>query len=166
MGTLTPEQQSALHQRAEFKTAIDKYEKTLSPWGKIWKVLAATGGAAAVIFGIGVGYQKAIGDNATKADLDTHVVEDLEPVKQEIKAFKDQMVPVQTGVQTLVTAQETEQKVKKARRLVERHDRQYEQLLGDYTADKAAGRRTGPKPTKTPEHVKLEDGLEELEGKL
>ncbi len=170
MATLTSEQQAALRKRAEFQQSFDHYEKTLSPWAKIWKVLGILAGIIALLFGAGVAYQKAIGDNATKTDLKTdmekHVAEDLVPVKEEVQAFKLEMKPVKIGVASLVATQEKEKTVKKVRRLVERHDRQYEQLLGDYTADKAAGRRTGPKPTKTPEHLKLETELETLEGKL
>jgi hypothetical protein len=166
MDALTPEQKVMLHQRAEFKQAVDQYEKTLSPWGKIWKVLGVIGGIVVVVFGAGVGYQQAIGDNATKADIKQHTEEDLVPVKVEIKAFKEEMAPVKTGVNTLVQAHEQEQKVKKVRRLVERHDHQYGELLQEYTADKAAGRRGGQRPQKTPEHLELEDDLEELEGKL
>ena len=166
MDALTPEQKAALHQRAEFKQAIDQYEETLSPWGKIWKVLGVIAGVVVVVFGAGVGYQKAIGDNATKHDIKQHVETDLVPVQTEVKALKEQMEPVKTGVSTLVLAHEQEQKVKRVRRLVERHDHQYGELLQEYTADKAAGRRGGQRPSKTPEHIKLEDALEQWEGKL
>lgn len=152
----------------------DALESEITPKGKVWKAAkwAATilVGGAVVIFGLGAGYQKAIGDNATKTDvgesMKTHRVEDFEPLQQEVVQFKADMIPVQQGVGTLVDDRNKEQEVKKAKRKLKRYDKEHLAALEVYAADKAAGRRAGSYPTKSSAHINLEDKVEELEDAL
>lgn len=135
-----------------------------------WKILAwVIGGFSTVaggVFGAGVAYQKYVGDNATKGDIKKLETERVEPLEKHVEDLDSGMQKVSTGVESLVETQEKEKEVKKARRILDRHDKQYQESLQEYTADKAAGRRAGPRPQKTPEHIDLEDALEELESRL
>lgn len=152
----------------------DKFEESLSTGKRVWKVVKWVGGATVTvtvaIFGLGVGYQKAIGDNATKIDVDKtmedHRTKDFIPLQQDVAQFKADMIPVQQGVGTLVGDRNKEQEVKKAKRKLKRHEKEHLAALEEYAADKAAHRPAGPRPTKSPAHIDLEDEVEELEDKL
>lgn len=139
--------------------------------GKVWwKVLAWFFGAlasiATVVFGAGVAYQKYVGDNASKADIQRLETERVEPLEHRVDTLDEGMGKVQTGVESLVKTQEQEKEMKKVKRKLDRHDKQYQEAFQEYTADKAAGRRAGPRPQKNPAHIDLEEELVELEGKL
>lgn len=135
-----------------------------------WKVLAWVFGVLTMVvgtvFGAGVAYQQYTEDNATKSDIEKLEHDRVEPLEKHVEDLDDGMDKVSKGVDSLVHTQEQEKEVKKVKRLVDRHDKQYQQALQEYTADKAARRPAGPRPQKTPEHIKLEDQLAELEGKL
>lgn len=162
---LTPEQLAALKANESFSATIDEYEKKLSPWRKLWAFTAAIGGVAIFIFGAGIAYQQFMGGNATKADIETHKHEDLEPVQEDVAQIKEDLEPVKEGVKSLVDVQEKEHKVKKLKRQLERHDKEYQEALQEYTADKAAGQRSS-RPRKTAEHIRLEAEVKEAEDKL
>lgn len=148
----------------------DKFEDSVKPKTRAWKAIKWAAitlvGGAATIFGLGVGYQKAIGDNATKDDIQAHVDTDLEPVKTELTSFKNEMEPVKEGVGILVDDRNKAEIIKKLRRKLERHDKDYQEALQEYTADKSAGRRTGQRPRKTEAHLELEEQVETLEDAL
>jgi uncharacterized protein YoxC len=162
---LSPEQMAQLRANRVAET-VDDYEEKLSPWTKVWKALAVIAAVAGTIFGAGVAYQKIIGDNATKTDIETHVTDDLDPVVDEVKAIKTELEPVKTGVESLVKTQNDEREFKKIKRKLDKLDKQHQEALQEYTADKAAGRRTGPRPKKDKPHIDLEEELIEAEKKL
>jgi len=56
-----------------------------------------------------------------------------------------------------------EQELKKVKRKLDRYDKQHQEAMAEYTADKAAGRRAGSRPTKDKAHVDLEEELYQLE---
>lgn len=155
-------------QKAE-RGGTDSFEEAIKPAGRAWKALkwslGLLVGGAATIFALGTGYQKAIGDNATKADIEAHSVKDLAPVVAEVKALKVEMEPVKAGVKTLVNARESERAYKKAKRKLDKYDKEYQDAMQDYTADRVAGKRTA-RPTMNEAYVDLEEEVTELEKKL
>ena len=166
---LTPEQIQALQEgggAAKLSATIDAYEKRLSPMRKAWAFIGGLFAVAMLIFGVGVSYQQFMGGNATKNDIEEHVADDLEPVRADVKAIQDDLVPVKTGVEILVKTQEDEHAVKKLKRKLNRYDKEHSNSLAEDTADKAARRPAGPRPKKSPAHIDLEDKVQELEDKL
>ena len=139
--------------------------------GKVWwKVLAWIFGVLATIatavFGAGVAYQKYIGGNATKGDIEKLEAERVAPLEKRVETLDDGMGKVSRGVESLVKTQDQEKEMKKVKRRLDRHDKQYQEALQEYTADKAARRPAGPRPQKAPEHIDLEEEVAELESKL
>jgi hypothetical protein len=173
---VSPEQRAALLRlpAGGLSPETDALESQITPKGRAWKAtkMAATiiVGGAVTVFGLGVGYQKAIGDNATKSDvgesMKIHRTKDFVPLQQEVVQFKADMIPVQQGVGTLVDDRNKEQEVKKAKRKLKRYDKEHLAALEEYAADKAAHRPSGSRPIKSPAHIDLEDKVEELEDKL
>lgn len=157
-------------QRRELQRKADVYESQITPRAKVWKAVKwAAGvlvGGAVAIFGLGVGYQKAIGNNATKTDIQEHVEQDLTPVITEVKEIKTELTPVKEGVKSLVEVKANEREFEKAKRKLDRYDKQHQEALQEYTADKAAGRRAGQRPKKDKPHIDLEEQVAELEKKL
>jgi hypothetical protein len=149
---------------------IEGYERQLKPWRKVWAFIAALGAAAVFVFGIGVSYQQFRGGNATKDDvkksIDTHVIQDLVPVQNDVQQIKKDLAPIKTGVQALVKEQKATKAVERAKRKLDRYDKEYQEALQEYTADKAAGRSAGARPRKTKDHIDLEATVQELEEKL
>ena len=155
---------------------IDGYERKLKPWRKLWALIVGLGVAVAFIFGIGVSYQQFRGGNATKDDvkysIDTHVQRDLMPVKanvQQIKTdvqqIKTDLMPVKAGVQSWIAEQNAEREIRKAKRKLDRYDKEYQEALQEYTADKAAGRQS-TRPRKSQSHIDLEAYVQDLEEML
>lgn len=165
ISALTPEQRVKLQQGAEFRTAIDNYEKTLKPWHKAWKAIAVVGGIVAAIFGAGAAYQQFLGGNATKDDIAAHKTNDLEPVKEEVKKNTEAINGVKVGVDRLNRRGEAEAKVKDAQRVVDKWRREHDENIAEWVADKAAGRRR-KKPEKRPELVEAELALENAQKEL
>ena len=157
------------HQPLPPRVDTGSFEEAPGSASRAWKAIKwsfgiLVGGAAA-IFALGSGYQKAIGDNATKSDIEAHSIKDLVPVKEEVEALKIEMLPVKSGVRTLVTDRNAERAYTKAKRKLDKYDKQHEEAMQDYTADKAAGKRA-ERPKKDEPHLDLEDLVEELEKKL
>lgn len=154
---------------AELAAMVDRYEKQLSPWRKVWMFILGLAAAAAFVFGVGVSYQQFMGGNATKGDIEDgikeHTETELEPVREDVTQIKQDMEPVKKGVEALVEAQDDERTLKRLKHRLERHDKEYQEALQEYTADKAAGRRAR-RPRKTEAHIALEAEVKEAEDKL
>lgn len=156
---LTPEQ---LGGTSVAKT-IDSYERRLSPWRKVWAVIAAIGSFCALVFGAGMTYQQIKGGLATKADISEHKTQYLDPVVKDVETIKQDLKPVKDGIDSLVESQERERELKKLKAELERHDKEYNEAMQEYTADKAANVRAGSRPRKTEAHLNLEARVKEME---
>lgn len=145
----------------------DDIGKEFTPAVRGWKIvgwgLGILSGGALTIFGIGVAYEQAIGDNATKGDLSIHRATDFVPLESEVAAFKQEMEPIKQGVQTLVDDRNLNHEVKKAKRKLQRYDENYAEALQEYRKNKRAGRRAGRRPRKSSDHLDLEQLIQDLE---
>lgn len=139
--------------------------------GRTWlKVLGWVGGGlvavVTAVFGAGAAYQKYLGGNATKDDIKTLEIQRIEPLETSVESLETGMAEVQTGVASLVETERKEKEMKRTKRKVARYDKQHQEAMQEYTADKASGRRTGPRPSKSEAHIDLEEALVDLEAKL
>lgn len=156
------------------KEALEEDEEKVddSPAGILkasWRVAAWVFGTLATlvtaIFGAGIAFQNIIHDNATKDDIKSHVETDLEPVKENIKNIEEDLKPVKKGIESLLHSEAKEKELKKAKARLDRFDKEYQEALQEYTADKAAGRRA-TRPRKTKDHLDLEVMVAEMEDDL
>lgn len=161
-GGLTPEQLGD----SNMAKTIDLYERKLTPWRKLWAVVAIIGAVCSLVFGAGVTYQQVKGGLATKDDIAEHKKVALDPVIKDVETIKTDLEPVKSGVKALVDTQNREREIKQIKSQLERHDKEFQEAMQEYTADKAAGIRSGPRPRKTEVHLKLEADLKALEDSL
>lgn len=134
-------------------------------WKWLLGFIAATGGVVAALFGAGVTYQKAIGNNATKDDIAAHKEADLKPLEEKVNGNTAEIGTVKTGVTTLVNRSEAEAKVESAQRVVDKWQKERDEQIQEWAAEKAAGRRR-KKPEKRKELVDAELALEDARTEL
>lgn len=162
METLTPEQQTRLLQRSEFSQAVDNYERKLKPYTKVWKVLSVVATGVVALFGAGMVYQQFLGGNATKADIEKHAKEELEPVKVQVEKHTEMIEGVSYGVDKLVRKAEAERGVARAQQVVDMYSQEYEEALSEWMSNG----KHGPKPTKREEWVQAEIALKDAKEAL
>jgi len=171
LSVLTPEQKAKIRQSQQRELIADNaFEDMFSTKKRIakvakWAVGVCFGGATAV-FGLGAGYQQAIGNNATQADLSLHVKTDLDPLKADVQTLKLDMLPIKVGITKLVAAHTEEEAragaTRRVQRLLNKHEQGHTDRKQAWAADRAAGRYR-KQPTKSDTHLALEAELEALE---
>lgn len=165
VAAMSPEQQVRLHQREEFQQAVDSYEKSLKPWHLVWRVIGFVLGGVGIIFAAGVGYQQFLGGNATKADITEHAEIELVPVRVQVRKNTKSITGVQGGVDTLLRRGEAEAEVEEAQQVAEVYRQEYDELITEWAASKAAGKKRA-KPSKRKELIEAELAVRKAQKKL
>jgi len=143
---------------ADSEERLNKVEKAVK-WFSPWKALL---GLIAFLVVGGVGVFTSLRDYAENAVVETvkaahaDVDNPVEPSVQTVEAMKSDLNKTAEGVQTLLNDRERQKAIKVVEVELDLHQQQYQGLIQEWTAKKAARRNAGDKPTKTPEHIKLE----------
>jgi len=136
-------------------TKVESAVKWATPWRNLL-VLAGflLTGLFATLSAISGYAEKTILDTVREAHKNG-----LEPSVETVDSMKAEMKTTGEGVQTLLKAQEKEKRIKAIEVELKLHEEQYEALLDEWNANKAARRNAGKKPQKSPEHLALEAAL-------
>ena len=145
----------------EEQDVYDRIAEDFSPANKIVRGLKWAAAIVIPIFMAGGAYYKFRDDVAMKADIQRHVAEDLQPVRDKVDTIEKGMHTLKSGVNTLVSEKKHEREIRKLERQLHKHSVQYEQEMADY---RSLGSRRGGvrRPTKSSEHLRLESMLEEV----
>lgn len=141
-------------------TAVEKAVARVSPWKTLLGLVAflVVGGIAVV---------SALRDYAQEAVIETvkeaHKA-DVEPSVATVQALKENIETTGRGVSSLLEQQTLDKKIKTVEIELTIHQDQHQGLLQEWSAKKAARRKAGDKPQKTPEHIRLEARLKSLAG--
>lgn len=119
--------------------------RALRPISSVWKTVVALVSAAMVLGSVSFAVQSFVANTASKDYVD-----------EKVSLIETRVESIEEGVEKLVSAQEESAELDKKRRKLEIYSREYEQALQEFTADKASGQPSGPRPRKTSEHIALE----------
>lgn len=139
-------------------TQVERAVKWASPWRNLLVLIGffVVGGVAVIT---------TMRDLARDAVIETvseaHGGEDpqVEPSVKTVGGIQSDVADVKGGVDCLVAEQKREQRIKEIEMELDLHRQEHEQLLRSWSANKAARRRAGKMPTKTPRHLELEAAL-------
>jgi hypothetical protein len=142
-------------------TAVEGAVKWATPWRNL---------AVLVSFFVvgGIGVLAALANYAEKAVIDTvkeaHSGDEpaIEPSVRTVEQLKQDVGAMKGGVDCLVGARKRTKAIKNLEVQLEPYRQQHQDLIQEWTANKAARRRTGDKPTKTDGHLALEAELKKL----
>lgn len=167
-------EESGPHVAADDTATADTFTlwgRIQSALGPVFEVAKWVGGAAVLVFTAGIAYQQFIDGNATIEDVEARMEERVQPIEIRVEPLERRISEVEVGmnearagVQTLVDAEKRSRVLEHKRALLEAYRSEYQEALQEYTADKAAGRRSA-RPRKTEAHIQLEAELRaELKG--
>ncbi len=143
---------------ADSEERLTKVEQAVR-WFSPWKTLL--GFVAFLVVG-GLAVYTSLRDYAQEAVVETvkaaHEDPDnpVEPSVKTVETMKEDLDKTASGVQELLNDRERQRRIKAVEVELELHQQQYQELVQEWTAKKAARRNPGEKPTKTPEHIALE----------
>jgi hypothetical protein len=136
-------------------TAVESAVKWASPWRQLLGFVAfLVVGGIAVYTALASYAKDAVVETMKAAHQDEE--EPVKPTVQEVNKLKEDVGSVKSGVEALVKEKETRQAVKKIEVELELHQQQHDETMQEWSLKKAARRRAGDKPQKTPRHIQLE----------
>ncbi len=142
-------------------TAVEGAVKWATPWRNL---------AVLVSFFVvgGIGVLAALASYAERSVIETvkeaHGGDDptVEPSVKTVEQLKQDVGSMKGGVDCLVGARKRTKEIKNLEVQLEPYRQQHQDLIQEWTANKAARRRTGEKPVKTDGHLALEAQLKKL----
>jgi len=117
-------------------------------------VIKWTTASFATVFLAGAAYAKFQHDIAFKDDIETHITRDFQPLKSEVGT-------VGYGVRVLLQERSRNLEITRLQRKIEKHQRNHDELMADYRAALAKGRRA-QKPQQNETWIELESELESV----
>lgn len=155
LGDLQSELRQLPPDSGERLSRVERAVKWATPWRSLLAlILFLVTGAVGVLMAIRGYAETTIIETVQAAHKDG-----LEPSVPTIEEMKERLETTSEGVEGLLLDRERQKTIRALEFELKLHEEQYAQRLQEWNARRAARRRAGEKPEKTPEHLALEAAL-------
>lgn len=135
---------------------------TAMKWGDwLWKGVVLAG---FLVFGGWQAYE-AINGYVTDDDLAHYDEHNVDPLEVRVGVVEEAVTAVKSDVSSIGDLQAADAEYQQIKRKLDRYQRDYDEAMAEYTADRAAG-KPAERPRKDSAHRDLEDELRAAEAKL